>query len=44
LRTRLAIETHTRRIPIVVEPSIARLAYGSADIVTVFEREGITFT
>jgi hypothetical protein len=32
LRTRLAIETHARRMPIVVEPSIARLAYDSADI------------
>jgi hypothetical protein len=32
LRTRLAIETHARRMSIVVELSIARLAYGSADI------------
>jgi hypothetical protein len=32
LRTRLALEPHARRMPIVVEPPIARLVYGSADI------------
>ena len=35
MRTRLAVETHARRMPILVELSIARLAYGSADMVAI---------